>query len=254
MTKSLITLIGAIVSIAIVALAVVFGVLPLLGQSFTALGDTAQAGTTNQAYEKQISDLQKQKARKDEIDASVSDLRAEIAAVPDLDQAFDVISGSAQNAGVVITSITRGDLAAYVARTAPIEAGPAAAAAAKKAPSAPQPTPQPTSASDPVGAANSTAAQANSSAAQTSQAAGAGSSAAPTPVAAARQQIPIAVVANASDMTAVQAFLDGLRGSGRLLGVDKVDVTGSDGSFVVNLDVLAFVRPDAAAPTAGASR
>jgi len=252
MTKSLITLIGAIVSIAIVALAVVFGVLPLVGQSFTALGDTGQAATTNRGYEKQISDLQKQKARKDEIDAAVSDLRAQIAAAPDLDQAFDVISGSAQTAGVVITSITRGDLAAYVARTSPIQAGPEAAAAAKKTPPAAPTTPQPTGPSDPVAAANSTAAQASSSAAETSKVAGAGASPAPAPVGGSRQQIPITVVANAADMTAVQAFLDGLRGSGRLLGIDKVEVTGSDGSFVVNLDVLAFVSPDG--PTPGASK
>lgn len=241
MTKSLITLIGAIVSIGIIVLAVVFGVMPLLGQSFTALSDTAQASSTNSAYEKQITELQKQKARKAGIDSSVSALRTQIPDVPDLDRAFDVISGSAQAARAVITSVTRGDLAAYTARTAPIPAGPAADEA-KKAPVAAQPTPQPTTGSGPVANANSTANQASASANQASQTAGAGG---PATAAAApgRQQIPITVVVNAPDMNAVQAFLDGLRGPGRLLGVDKVTVTGSDAGFTVNLDLFAFVSP-----------
>lgn len=252
MTKSLITLIGALVSVAVLALAVVLGVLPLVGQAFAAQASTGQASTTNTAYENQIAELQKQKARKGEIDASVRDLRGQIPAVPDLDQAFDVISGSAQTSGVVITSVTRGDLAAYAARTAPIPAGPAATAE-KKAVPAPQPTPTPTAnASGPVADANSTASQASSSANQTSQAAGAGTAGGATPntAAAGRQQVPLTVTATAADMNAVQAFLDGLRGSGRLLGVDKVTVTGTEGNFAVILDLFAFVSPS----TTGAAK
>lgn len=256
MTKSLINLVGALVTIAVVALAVVFGVLPLLGQTFTAFGDTAQAGATNTAYEAQISALQKQKARKGEIDAAVQDLRAQIPAVPDLDRAFDVIAESAQNSGVVITSIVREDLAPYAPRTAPVPAGPASAAAAK-AQAAPQPTPQPTSGSDPVGQAKNSAAQASANANQTSQTAGAngssaaGGSAGTGAAVDPREQIPLTVTATAADLTAVQGFLDGLRGSGRLLGVDKVTVQGANGNLTVNLALLAFVAPG---PTTGSGK
>ncbi|MGN8025418.1 hypothetical protein [Microbacterium sp. 22242] len=248
MTKSLINLIGALITVAVVALAVVFGALPLLGQTFTAFGDTAQAGATNTAYEAQISTLQKQKARKGEIDAAVQDLRAQIPAVPDLDRAFDLIAESAQGSGVVITSIVREGLAPYAPRTAPVPAGPAAAAA--KAQTAPQPTPQPTSGSDPVGQAKSTAAQASADASQASPAAGAnggsaagGSAGSGATAVDGREQIPLTVTATAADLTAVQSFLDGLRGSGRLLGVDKVTVQGANGSLTVNLALLAFVAP-----------
>ena len=248
MTKSLINLIGALITAVIVVLAVVFGVLPLLGQAFTAFGDTAQAGATNTAYEAQIAALQKQKARKGEIDAAVQDLRAQIPAVPDLDRAFDVIAGSAQTSGVVITTIAREDLAPYTPRTAPVPAGPASAAAAK-AQTAPKPTPQPTSSSDPVAQANNTAAQAGGAADQTTQAAGAngagsaGANGAASVAGDVRQQIPLTVTATAADMTAVQTFLDGLRGSGRLLGVDKVTVQGGNGNLTVNLALFAFVAP-----------
>ncbi|MCE4027660.1 GspMb/PilO family protein [Microbacterium sp. Au-Mic1] len=257
MTKSLINLIGALVAAVIVVLAVVFGVLPLLGQAFSAFGDTAQAGVTNTAYESQITALQKEKARKSEIDAAVQDLRTQIPAVPDLDRAFDVIAGSAQASGVVITTIVREDLATYAPRTAPVPAGPGSAAAAK-AKAAPQPTPQPTGPSGPVAQADNTAAQAGNAANQTSQAAGANgtgsasANASASPAVDTRQQIPLTVTATAADMSAVQTFLDGLRGSGRLLGVDKVEVQGGNGNLTVTLTLLAFVASDNSA--SGASK
>ena len=253
MTKSLINLVGALVTAAIVVLAVVFGVMPLLGQAFTAFGDTAQAGATNATYEAQISALQKQKARKGEIDAAVQDLRTQIPAVPDLDRAFDVIAGSAERSGAVITAITREDLASYAPRKAPVPAGPGADAAAK-AQTAPQPTPQPTGGSDPVAQAKGTAAQASSAADQTSQAAGASAPAAGGGSAGTgevRQQIPLTVTATAPEMTAVQTFLDGLRGSGRLLGVDKATVQGGNGNLSITLALVAFVAP-ATGPQGGA--
>ncbi|VXB54900.1 conserved exported hypothetical protein [Microbacterium sp. 8M] len=256
MTKSLINLVGALVAAAILVLAAIVGVMPLLGQAFGAFGDAVQTGATNATYEAQISALQKQKARKGEIDAAVQDLRTQIPAVPDLDRAFDVIAGSAERSGAVITAITRGDLASYAPRKAPVPAGPGADAAAK-AQTAPQPTPQPTGGSDPVAQAKSTAAQASSAADQTSQAAGAsapaagGSTAATAATADVRQQIPLTVTATAPDMTAAQNFLDGLRGSGRLLGVDKATVQGGDGNLSITLDLVAFVAP-ATGPQGGA--
>ncbi|GAA4480331.1 GspMb/PilO family protein [Microbacterium panaciterrae] len=251
MTKSLITLLGALVSIAVVALAVVFGVLPLAGQAFAAQESTTLATTTNHTYENQIAELQKQKARKSEIDASVAALRGQIPADPRLDEVFDIIGRSAQSAGVTITSAVRGDLTAFVARTAPISAGPAAAAE-KKAQPAPQPTPQPTAPSGPVADANSTAKATTNAAGQTSQAGGAGTSATSVPGSAGsgRQQIPITIAVTAPDMTAVQAFLDGLRGSDRLLAVDKVTVHPDPGGPKIQIDLFAFVSPDA---TSGAA-
>lgn len=259
MSKQLITLIGALVSIAIVVLAVVFGVLPLVGQSFTALGSTSQVASTNAAYQAQIAELQKQKQRKSEIDASVEALRSQIPASPELDQVFDIIATSAQASGAILTSATRGDLAVFASRPAPVPAGPGAAAQQKaQAAPQPQPTPQPTTGTGPVGDAKNVAAQADANAAQTSQA-GAGTAAqsgtgAPTGggvATAAREQIPVAVIASVPDAVAAQAFLDGLRGSARLLAVDKATLTPGNGGLEIRVDLLVFLT---ATPTAGASK
>jgi len=250
-TKSLITLIGALVSIAIVVLAVVFGVLPLVGQAFTALGSTAQAGTTNSTYETQIANLKKEKARKAEIDTSVEALRGQIPATADLDAAFDVIANSAVGVGGLVTNSTRGDLAPYAPRVAPVQAGPAAAEQAKVQPT-PAPTPQPT-AGGVVGDAQNTAAQANANAAQTSQGAN-GGSATPAPAAAppgaGRQQIPISTSVSVPDLNAAVAFLDGLRSASRVLAVDKATISNANGGLTVTVDLLAFVAP----ATTGASK
>lgn len=261
MTKQLITLIGAVVSIAIVALAIVFGVLPLAGQSFTALGSTSQVAATNVAYQSQIEELQKQKQRKNEIDASVEALRGQIPASPELDQVFDIVARSAQESGATLTSATRGDLVAFAPRQAPVPAGPGAAAQqqARSAPQA-QPTPQPSAGSGSIDDAKKVAAQADVNADQTSKAgagttvqsgAGALGSSANGAAAAAREQIPIAVVARVPDAASAQAFLDGLRGSARLLAVDKATLAPGSGGLDLHVDLLAFL---AAAPTAGASK
>ncbi|MFD6700107.1 MULTISPECIES: hypothetical protein [unclassified Microbacterium] len=260
MSKQLITLIGALVSIAIVVLAVVFGVLPLVGQSFTALGSTSQVASTNAAYQAQIAELQKQKQRKSEIDASVDALRGQIPASPELDQVFDVIAASAQASGATLTSATRGDLAVFASRPAPVPAGPGAAAQQKaQAAPQPQPTPQTTTGTGAVGDAKNVAAQADANAAQTSQA-GAGAAvqtgtSAPTTGAGAatatREQIPVSVVASVPDEVAAQAFLDGLRASARLLAVDKATLTPGNGGLEIRVDLLAFLT---AVPTAGASK
>lgn len=240
MTKQLITLIGALVSIAVVAIAVVFGVLPQVGQAVAAIGSTTQVSGTNAAYQSQISNLQKQKQRKAEIDASVRALRGQIPADPDLDKAFDAISGSAQAAGVALTSVSRGDLAAFVERVAPIPAGPAAVPE-KKA----EPVPQPTAASGPATDTKNPASASTGAASQTPQATGvspAGPSA-QSAIGSGRQQIPITLDAMGSDSRAVAAFLDGLRASERLLAVDKVSVVPQTAGLQVTVSLFVFVSP-----------
>lgn len=251
MTKSLITLIGALVSIAIVVLAVAFGVLPLVGQSFAAMDGTVQAQAANSTYETQIAELQKEKARKGEIDASVEALRAQIPSEPDLDAAFDVIANAAVSGGGMITSSTRGDLAPYVPRTAPVPAGPAATEQTKVQPKT-APTPQPTTGGV-IGDAKNTATQADAAAAQTAQSADGGSSAS-APAAqgdAGREQIPITVSVNVPDINGAVAFLDGLRSASRVLAVDKATIGNANGGLTVTVDLLAFLT---AAPSTGASK
>ncbi|OZB86434.1 MAG: hypothetical protein B7X41_14075, partial [Microbacterium sp. 14-71-5] len=193
-------------------------------------------------------ELKKQKQRKSEIDASVEALQKQIPASPELDQVFDIIATSAQAAGVTLTSATRGELAAFAPRSAPVPAGPDAAAQQKAAQVAPQPTPQPT-ASGPVGDAKNVATQADVNAAKTSQAGsgttaqGGTSASAPAAgsVAATRQQIPVAVIASVPDAAAAQAFLDGLRSSSRLLAVNKATLTPGSIGLEIHVDLLAFL-------------
>jgi hypothetical protein len=66
----------------------------------------------------------------------------------------------------------------------------------------------------------------------------------PADAASGRQQVSITVSAKAPTMDAVQAFLDGLRGDGRLLAIDKATVTVATGSFDVQVEALTFVQTE----------
>ncbi|MGQ7312361.1 hypothetical protein ACUOFU_11705 [Microbacterium arabinogalactanolyticum] len=236
MTKQLITLIGALISAAVIVAAVLVGVVPLIGGVVSADGQREQVAATNAGFEKQITSLTTQKANLADIQGAVTQLRGQIPEQQLLNQVFERISRAATDAGVTVTDASRGDLETFVART-----GSKDAAAATAAP-APAPTPTPTTGT-PIDAAKGTAGQANANAAATDAASGATpTTGAPAPAASTRQQVQLSIRISAPDIASTFAFLDGLRAGPRAIAIDTATTTESGGAFEMQITAIAFLQ------------
>ena len=236
MTKQLITLIGALISAAVIVAAVLVGVVPLIGGVVSADSQREQVAATNAGFEKQIASLTTQKANLADIQGAVTQLRGQIPEQQLLNQVFERISRAATDAGVTVTDASRGDLETFVART-----GSKDAAAATAAP-APAPTPTPTTGT-PIDAAKGTAGQANANAAATDAANGATpTTGAPDPAASTRQQVQLSIRISAPDIASTFAFLDGLRAGPRAIAIDTATTTESGGAFEMQITAIAFLQ------------
>jgi len=236
MTKQLITLIGALISAAVIVAAVLVGVVPLIGGVVSADGQREQVAATNAGFEKQIASLTTQKANLADIQGAVTQLRGQIPEQQLLNQVFERISRAATDAGVTVTDASRGDLETFVART-----GSKDAAAATAAPT-PAPTPTPTTGT-PIDAAKGTAGQANANAAATDAANGATpTTGAPAPAASTRQQVQLSIRISAPDIASTFAFLDGLRAGPRAIAIDTATTTESGGAFEMQITAIAFLQ------------
>jgi TolA-binding protein len=238
MTKQLITLIGALISAAVIVAAVLVGVVPLIGGVVSADSQREQVAATNAGFEKQIASLTTQKAHLTDIQGAVTQLRGQIPEQQLLNQVFERISRAATDAGVTVTDASRGDLETFAARTG---AKDAAAATAAPAP-APTPTPTPTTGT-PIDAAKDTAGQANANAAATDAASGATpATGTPAPAASTRQQVQLSVRISAPDIASTFAFLDGLRAGPRAIAIDTATTTESGGAFEMQITAIAFLQ------------
>ncbi|MDQ0614922.1 TolA-binding protein [Microbacterium sp. W4I4] len=236
MTKQLITLIGALVSAAVIIAAVVIGVVPLVGGVFSADTERQQVAATNATYETQIATLTAQKEKLAEINAAVEKLRGQVPEKQLLNQVFERISLAATSAGVTVTAANRGDLAPYAPRT-----GTADAAASVPAP---VPTPTPTTGT-PIDGANDVADKADANVADADGATADGGTpapAAPTAAASAREQVELSISVTAPDMASAFAFLDGLRAGPRAIAIDTATVSQSGEGFSLQVTVLAFLQ------------
>ncbi|WP_169582757.1 MULTISPECIES: hypothetical protein [Microbacterium] len=230
MPKHLITVIGLIVSLGIVALAVVLVALPMWVQSLSVDAQTTEVENTNQLYQAQVTALETEEERLDEIEASVVALRTEIPAVNQLDDVFELISRAADSAGVTITSATAGANAAFVTRTTPSVPGDPA--------SAPTPPAEPEADSG-EGAADSGTAETPQSDSGEAQ----GGSASPSDVTTleGRQQIDFEIAIKANEMDQVTKFLDGLRAGPRLLSSITATATQTGTAIEVQIKALTFI-------------
>ena len=236
MTKQLITLIGALISAAVIVVAVLVGVVPLIGGVVSADSQREQVAATNAGFEKQIASLTTQKAHLADIQGAVTQLRGQIPEQQLLNQVFERISRAATDAGVTVTDASRGDLETFAART-----GAKDAAAAIAAP-APAPTPTPTTGT-PIDAAKDTAGKANANAAATDAASGATpATGAPAPAASTRQQVQLSIRISAPDIASTFAFLDGLRAGPRAIAIDTATTTESGGTFEMQITAIAFLQ------------
>lgn len=226
MPKQLITIIGLVVSLGIIALGVVLVAVPMLLSSFVVDGQTASVAASNSVYQSQVDGLKEQEARQDEIDASVASLRGQIPATAKLDDVFEVVANAAAASDVTITSVTAGDAAAFAVRTGATDPADGADTGAADAAAAP------TESADPAAtpAATDAASDGTADAGTTTDAAPAG-----------RQQVDFSIQVRASDMNQVTAFLDALRSGTRLFSsITALSTTSGDG-IEVQVDGLTFV-------------
>ncbi|MFK4805475.1 hypothetical protein ACI3KX_06395 [Microbacterium sp. ZW CA_36] len=224
MPKHLVTALGLIVSLGVIALGVFLVALPLYFQAVGVDGQTATVANTNAIYQAQVDHLTAEEENLEQINAEVSGLRSQIPATAQLDDVFEVVGRAAEASGVSLTSVTAGEQVLFTTRTGVID-GDAAAAAVAPAP-APDPTPSATE-----GAADTTAG------ATTDAAAGGGIAAA-----AGRQQVDFVISASATDMAQATAFLDALRAGPRLLNSITATTTQSgEGTFDVQITALTFM-------------
>lgn len=232
MTKQLITLIGILVSAAVIVAAVLLGVVPLIGGAFSADSQRRQVETTNAAYETQIRTLTEQKKDLADIQAAVAQLRAQIPEKELLNEVFERISRAATSAGVTATAASRGDLAPYAPRT-----GTDDDAASAPAPS----TTPPADSAAPIDQAEGVAGQAGANAAGTGAGPGTPAATAP-PAAPARGQVQVSIDVDASDIAKAFEFLDGLRAGPRAIAIDTVSTTPSVDGYKMKITAIAFLH------------
>lgn len=223
MPKHLVTAIGLIVSLGVIALGVFLVAMPLYFQAVAVDAQTATVASTNALYQAQVDELTAQQENLDEITANVAGLRSQIPATGQYDDVFEVVGNAAAASGVAITSVTAGEQIVYTTRTGATEGDPAAAATT--------PAPEATdAATDPNAAADANAIDVN---------------AAPAPdaaVAAGRQQVDFVISATAADMAQATAFVDALRAGPRLLNSMAVTMTQSgEGTVDIQITALSYV-------------
>lgn len=218
MPKQIITVIGLLISLGVIALGIFLVALPLYLQSVSVDEQTQTVSQTNDAYQLQVDRLREEAERQDEIDASVAALREQIPATDSFDDVFEVIGRAAESSGVQIASITVGTSAPFVERVAPTGIGEEVAVE--------EPAPAETAdlEGDEVGT--------------------------PTPVdptapLSGRQQVDFTMQVSAVDMAAVTAFLDALRAGPRLLSTITANVTQTGSAIEVSVTALTFVDTEA---------
>jgi hypothetical protein len=238
MTKQLITLIGALLTAAVVAAGVLVGVVPLIGGVFSADAQRQEVAATNAGYETQIASLTEQSKRLAEIESAVAQLRSQIPGGEMLNQVFERISRAGTTAGVDVIAVDRAEAAVYAARTGTGEDAPA--------PAATEPPAEPAQADTPVDQAEGAAADADAAAAETTVGGAAPTDAAEpsAPAIEPRQQIELTIRASAPDMNSAFAFLDGLRAGPRAIAIDSVTTTRAAERFDMQLTVITFLHDD----------
>jgi len=221
MPKHLVTAIGLIVSLGVIALGVFLVALPLYFQAVGVDAQTATVAGTNAIYQAQVDNLTAQQENLDQINADVAELRAQLPADGQLDDVFEVVGRAAETTGVQLTAVTAGEQVAFAERTG-VEGADGAAATATPAP---EPTPAATDAAADTTGTTDAAAPALPSANES------------------RQQVDFTISATAGDMAQATAFLDALRAGPRLLSSVTV-TTSQSGEGTVSLQISALTYVD----------
>ena len=223
MPKQLVTIIGLVVSLGIIAVAIAVVAVPMWVQSLAVDAQTDSVAQTNATYQAQVAMLESEQERQDEIDASVAALRDEIPAAAQLDDVFEVIGRAADDSGVTLTSATAGETAAFTLRTAATTPGEAVAEPAPETPAEGETTE--TEATD----------------AATDGATGDAAIVDPDAPLTGRQQVDFTILVTANDMGQATAFLDRLRDGPRLLSSITATTTQTGSAVEVQVSALTYL-------------
>jgi hypothetical protein len=220
MPKHLVTAVGLIVSLGVIALGVFLVALPLYFQAVGVDTQTATVANTNAIYQAQVDNLTAEAENLDQVNADVAELRSQIPTTGQLDDVFEVVARASAASGVSLTAITAGEQVAFAARTSATEGDAAAVAPA------PAPTPPATE-----GATDPTAGTTTDAAAPVGAVVTAG-----------RQQVDFVISATAANMAQATAFLDALRAGPRLLNsITATTNQSGEGTVDVQISALTFV-------------
>lgn len=228
MPRSLINLLGIVVTLAVLAMGILLVAMPIAFQALAVVGQTATVASTNTVYQAQVDHLREEEARLGEIQASVAGLHTQITPANDLDDVFEVIARAAEVSGATLTAVTAGDPLPFAERTSPTALDEVASAAA------PDPTATPNDAAP--------AASTEGTAAPDATPGGAASAEAPTPTG--RTQVDFTIEVTAQQFGEVVRFLDELRAGPRLLSAIQTTVAPSAGGYDVKMTALTYVLPD----------
>lgn len=257
LNKQLINLLGILVAVIVLVAGLALIALPMYSQAQTINANATTVAQTNAVYQAQIDGLSAANERIDEIDQSLANLRTQIAAAPQLDDVYEIIGATAQQADVRIESIAAEESAPFIARTALDAEGNAVVAE-------PEPEPEPAPAEDgaapaaeteveePVAPEPTTAEDAPQrqvlvtitiDVAQPYALPAAAEGEAADPAAPETETDPAAVRADATAQAQkAAAFVDALGVGPRLLAPINVDYTGGK----LTISVLAFIRTETA--------
>lgn len=218
MPKHIVTAIGLIVSLGVIALGVFLVAMPLYFQAVAVDGQTATVASTNALYQSQVDELTAQQENLDEINADVADLRAQIPDTGQLDDVFEVVAHAAETSGAQITSATAGEQVAYAPRAGAMEGAALAG-----------PTPAPEATDAATDTTTDTTTDATAAVSDPATAAG-------------RQQVEFTISSTATDMAQATAFVDALRAGPRLLNSMTVAMTqSSEGTVDITVTTLTYV-------------
>jgi hypothetical protein len=217
MPKHLVTAIGLIVSLGVIALGVFLVALPLYFQAAGVDAQTATVAGTNTIYQAQVDNLTEQQQDLDQITADVAELRSQLPADGQLDDVFEVVGRAAEASGIQLTAVTAGEQVAFVARTGATDADTPVVPA-------PEPTPAATDAATDGTGTTDAATPAASSATDS------------------RQQVDFTISATAGDMAQATAFLDALRAGPRLLSsITATSSQSGEGTVSLQISALTYV-------------
>lgn len=223
MPKQLVTVLGLVLCLGVIAMGVFMVALPLYLQSVDVDGQTATVADTNRIYETQVQRLREEQERLDEITAAVTELRTQVPATGEFDDVFEVVGRAAEATGVVLTSVTAGQQVAFALRTGEeggTDGAPSTPPAAET---------QPAEGGDASNDGTDTVPGPSADGTTAEPAGG-------------RQQVDFTIQATAADMAQAIAFLDALRAGPRLLSTIKSTTTDSGEGFInVQLTALAYV-------------
>ncbi|WP_282836764.1 hypothetical protein [Microbacterium flavum] len=116
LNRQLITLAGVLVAAVVLALGLALIAAPMFSQAQALDANTRQVTQTNATYQAQIDALSLAEKNIADTDAAVATLRTQIAAIPALDDIYEIVGAVAQSQDVRIESITAEDPAPFVPR------------------------------------------------------------------------------------------------------------------------------------------